>query len=300
LNVITGPSGAGKSTLIRYGLEAALNKAKETSLTHHFDENLELKIGQWKHIRLPNNFFECTELINVDQKAMHQSISSVPATVLGLMDVLRKKFSETKEAKNKKYCLSDFSFNGLGGCLMCQGKGMIQDDLFFLGKVEKICPECDGTRYQHKVQEITWNKKNLPQWLSTSIEECLFLLKSERQFQKVLSLCCRMGLGPLPLGIPTSSLSGGEAQRLRICAALSKSNKKIFCLLDEPTRGLSENDIGNLLESIFCLCQEGHTFTVVEHHELFQKYSQNLIVLGPKSGTHGGNIVERIVMISGS
>jgi excinuclease ABC subunit A len=298
LNVISGPSGAGKSTLIRFGLEAALDKLKEYKVTNNTDLDYDSKIGTWKNILIPNNFFQTTDIVSVEQKALHRTATSVPATILGLMDILRKNFAATKESKLSGFNLSDFSFNGAGSCEFCSGKGTIQEDLFFLGEVEKICPDCNGTRYRNEVLDIKWNGKNIYEWLSTSLNECKLKLGKQVGFGKAISLCCQLGLGHIPLGMATTSMSGGEAQRLRICAALAKSTKKIFCILDEPTRGLSEKDVGNLLDSLLRLSNEGHTFVIVEHHELFQTQAHHLIKLGPGSGAQGGKIVERILTVA--
>ena len=298
LNVICGPSGAGKSTIIRFGLESALEKLNDFNVTENNISDYDNKIGTWENIIVPKNFLTDTEIISVEQKALHRTSSSVPATVLGLMDLLRKNFAATKEAKSFGFNLSDFSFNGGGSCETCNGKGVIQEDLFFLGEVEKICPDCNGTRYRSDVLQVKWNGKNISEWLSTSLYECKLKLGKFTGFGKAIALCCQLGLGHLPLGLSTTSMSGGEAQRLRICAALSKSSKKIFCILDEPTRGLSEKDVGDLLESLLQLCFEGHTFVIVEHHELFQNQAHHLIHVGPGSGTHGGKIVERSLSIA--
>ncbi len=298
LNVISGPSGAGKSTLIRFGLEAALDKYKDFNVTKNTDPDYDSKIGTWKNILIPKDFFETTDIVSVEQKALHRTASSVPATLLGLMDILRKNFATTKDAKHSQFNLSDFSFNGAGSCESCNGKGTIQEDLFFLGEVEKICPDCNGTRYRNDVLEIKWNGKNIHEWLSTSLNECNLKLGKQAGFGKSISLCCQLGLGHIPLGMATTSMSGGEAQRLRICAALAKSSKKIFCILDEPTRGLSEKDIGNLLDSLLRLTIEGHTFVIVEHHELFQNQAHHLIKMGPGSGAQGGKIVERLLTVA--
>lgn len=293
MTVITGASGAGKTTLIQYGLDAALNKIKTYNLTNNQIIDYDGKIGTWEDIRVPKNFLNDYDIISVEQKALHRTSTSVPATVLGLMDLLRKNFALTQEAKINGFTASDFSFNGAGGCENCNGKGVIQEDLFFLGEVEKICPDCKGTRYRQDISTIKWQGKNIHEWLSTTLSECKKTLGTTTGFGKSLSFCCQLGLGHIPLGLTTTSMSGGEAQRLRLCAALTKSSQKIFCILDEPTRGLSEKDVGNLLESLLQLCDGGHTFIVVEHHELFQTQAHQLIKLGPGSGVEGGKIVER-------
>ena len=292
LNVITGPSGAGKSTLVNYGLQAALEKLEETGIKFNSESDSDACIGVWDDIHVPKNFFENNNSVIVEQRVLHRTITSVPATLLGLMDLLRKQFAQSSEAKQEGFSLSDFSFNGAGGCETCNGKGVVQDDLFFLGQVEKICPDCEGTRYKKEILKVNFRGKNIHQWLSSTFQECVTLLGRENGFGKPLFLACELGLGHISLGLPTSSMSGGEAQRLRICAALCKSSKKIFCILEEPTRGLSEKDIGQLLVCLLRLTRDGHTFVVVEHHEMFEQNADYLIKMGPGSGYYGGRILE--------
>lgn len=293
LNVITGPSGAGKSTIVTYGLQSALEKYELNGSTQNDILNLDAEIGIWDDLQFPKHFFSETELVSVEQKSMHRAITSVPATILGLMDLLRKYFSQTHEAKFNGFTASDFSFNGAGGCADCGGTGIVHEDLFYLGEVDKVCPTCQGKRYRDDVLEILWRGKNIAQWLNTSLQDCVTLLGREAGFAKPLHYACALGIGHLPLGMPTSSMSGGEAQRLRICAAIHKTVRKTFCILDEPTRGLSEHDIGNLLSTLLRLCRDGHTFVVVEHHPLFEDYAEHLIKMGPEGGTRGGRIIER-------
>jgi excinuclease ABC subunit A len=298
LNVITGNSGAGKSTLVKYGLQAALEKLIDTGITYHDDFDEDRQWGVWKKLICEKEFLNTHEIIMVEQKALHRTITSVPATLLGLMDLLRKHFSQTREAKQRGLGPSDFSFNGEGGCPTCSGKGIVQDDLFFLGQVEKVCPDCEGTRYKNEVSRVSYLGKNIHEWLNTTLEECSVTFGGERKWASSLKLACDLGLGHISLGMPTSTLSGGEAQRLRLCAALSKSEKKLFCILDEPTRGLSEKDVSHLIDVLLRLTQKGHTFVVVEHHELFQQQADYLIKMGPKSGINGGKIVGKIIQFS--
>lgn len=296
LNLITGPSGAGKSTLLNYGLRAALEKFEQTGIKDNTFFDTELKRGIWKALQVPKNFLDDYHLVNVKQSAAHRSIVSVPATYLGLMDIFRKHFSQTTTAKAMGLTPSEFSFNGRGGCVTCQGKGIIEEDLFFLGAVEKQCPDCHGMRYKKTSLNVTWLDKTIQEWLALSINEALPLLSKYPGFGKPLVLAKNLGLGYLPLGISTSSLSGGEMQRLRICASLSsKVNKKLFCLLDEPSRGLSEFDVGNLIESLVRLTHTGHTFVIVEHHELFKHYTHHILKLGPGGGVDGGRLIERTI-----
>lgn len=293
LTVIGGPSGAGKSTLVHSGLEAALDWCAETG--QHSNDRLDADEGRgiWNQLRLPKNFFESFDVVSVEQKAMHRTITSVPATVLGLMDGLRKQFAQTPEAKSLDLMASDFSFNGAGACEECGGKGFIREDLFFLGEVDKQCPDCRGARYRRDVLKVRWKGKTIQQWLETSLDDCSVALSMETGFSKSLNLAVRLGLGHLPLGVPTTFMSGGEAQRLRLTSALTKGSKRLFCILDEPTRGLSEKDVGQLLNTLRSLTDQGHTFVVVEHHKAFQDFANQLILLGPGSGLDGGRVVQR-------
>jgi len=293
LTVVGGPSGAGKSTLVHGGLEAALDWYSETGQVSNDRIDLDEGRGQWREIIFTKDFLESHDVVSVEQRAMHRTITSVPATVLGLMDGLRKQFAATPEAKQNDLMASDFSFNGAGACEECGGKGFLREDLFFLGEVDKECPECRGARYRRDVLLARWRGKTIQEWLETSLDDCYLSLGQETGFAKPLEIAVRLGLGHLPLGVPTTFISGGEAQRLRLCAALTKGSRRLFCLLDEPTRGLSERDVGQLLKTLQDLTRQGHTFVVVEHHQAFQDFADQLLMLGPGSGTEGGRVVRR-------
>jgi excinuclease ABC subunit A len=300
LTVIAGPSGAGKTTLLRAGLDQALQQFFETKRTTSRSSDIDEQKGCWEAIELPAALQQSGELIAVDQRAAYRSIASVPATMLGVMDDLRKLFANTMEANELGLGPSDFSFNGAGACPACEGRGATKDNLFFLGEIEKTCDACQGQRYRSEVLSVRFRGKNIAQWLATSMSECL----AESLFgrpqggirqpaRESLELCQRLGLGHLPLGIPSSQISGGEAQRLRIAAALSKRSARLICLIDEPSRGLSEQDVANLIEAFQDLCQSGHTIVVVEHHSRFQQAADQLVIMGPGAGSEGGQICER-------
>lgn len=296
LTVITGPSGAGKSTLVQYGLAAALELLEDHGKLSNSDADIDNGLGVWDKLRAPAQFLKNHAVVSVKQKAMHRSITSVVATVLGLMDELRKQFASTEDAREFGLTASDFSFNGGGACETCDGRGFIKEDLFFLGEVEKECPDCHGRRYRDEVLEIQWNGKNISEWLSTNLKQCMSALRQYPKLASTLYLANQLGLGHLPLGAATSEISGGEAQRLRLCSALSAGETKVFCILDEPSRGLSEKDVGDLIITLLALCSQGHTFVIVEHHELFRKFSHQLISMGPGAGIHGGRIIKREVL----
>ncbi len=294
LTVFSGPSGAGKSTLLGAGLDKALRLFLEMGVAHCHNPDVDEKRGRWENLSVPDKLLRKLELVSVEQGAMHRTVTSVPATVLGLMDELRRLFAATSEAKERGLGPSDFSFNGKGGCEVCGGRGFVKDDLFFLGEVEKVCEECNGARYRKDVLEVRFKGKNIAQWLDTSLDECV----SESLLPKrneLLNLCSQLGLGQLPLGLPTPQMSGGESQRLRIAAALCKRQNQLVCLLDEPSRGLSEKDVGRLIATLQALTRKGHTVVVVEHHSAFQEAADQLLRMGPGSGADGGQICERWV-----
>jgi excinuclease ABC subunit A len=295
LSVITGPSGAGKSTLLHMGLEAALNLAKEHGQLSNPTPDIGELRGAWKGLLLPTNFFQTTSLIALEQNATHRSISSVIATSLGIMDFIRRQFAQSEDALRNNMSSSEFSFNSTGACENCDGKGEIPQDLFFLGEVKKACPNCAGTRFRASSLRPKWMNRNIAEWMSTTIDECLVHWDPFPLPRKQLRVAADLGLGYLPIGTSTSSLSGGELQRLRIAAALSQSTKKMLALLDEPTRGLSESDASKLLHTLLKLTRLGHTFVVVEHHALFCENAHQLLVMGPGGGQKGGQIIETLV-----
>ncbi len=300
LTVISGPSGAGKSTLLHMGIDAALDLAREHQRFSNTNSDIDRRIGTWEKFHIPKNFFETTEIVSIEQKAAHRSIASIIATNLGIMDFIRRQFAQSDDAKRYNLSASDFSFNSTGSCTTCSGKGTLDEDLFFLGEVKKQCPDCNGSRFCAGSLKAQWMGRNVAEWLSTTIDECLSYWDPFPAARKQLRFAADIGLGYLTIGTPTSELSGGELQRLRIASALSAPGKKMFCLLDEPTRGLSEADIGNLLQTILRLTGFGHTFVVVEHHELFCEKAHQHIVMGPHGGSGGGRIVQTLVRLENS
>lgn len=297
MTVISGPSGAGKSTVLACGLDQALRLALELGQFSCAVPDGDEGRGMWTSFSIPSRLIGHLQHVSVEQKAMHRTVTSVPATVLGLMDDLRRLFAGTEDARMQGLTASDFSFNGGGSCPECGGRGFIKEDLFFLGEVEKGCEECGATRYRKDVLMVTFKGRTIAEWMATSLAECAeeALIPSR---QKTFQLCVDLGLGQLPLGMPTTQISGGESQRLRIAAALAKKAGSLICLLDEPSRGLSEQDIGRMLGSLRQLCNDGHTLVVVEHHEAFHQAADQLLEMGPGSGTEGGRIVRREVSSS--
>jgi excinuclease ABC subunit A len=210
LTVITGPSGAGKSTVLRAGLEGALSLYQSDGATSSNDSDVDEGRGRWLDFYVPKSLREFV-LVAVAQKAMHRSIASVPATILGVMDDLRKRFAATNDARERGLGPSDFTFNGAGACNSCEGRGVLRDDLFFLGEVEKTCEDCQGQRYRSDVLEVAYKGHSIAQVLAQSMADCLrdglfgipgVGATSGSLF--ALQLAVQLGLGHLPLGIPSS------------------------------------------------------------------------------------------------
>jgi excinuclease ABC subunit A len=292
ITLIGGPSGSGKSSLLSAGLEAALEKG-ELGIYSSQEPDLDELVGTWENFYLPDDFYKEYEVVTLSQRAGQKSISSVPVTILGVFTPIRELYARTEAASDMDLSSSHFSFNGLGACAKCGGNGVVKEDLFYLGESEKTCPQCNGTRYQSFIDQCVWNGLNIVQILSKTIDQALEVFSSKPAILKPLRVAQSLGLGYLPLGCASSSLSGGEIQRLRMAALLSGSKKKMFCICDEPSRGLSDADIVNLTKMFFTLSKEGHTFVLAEHHELFDILCHQKISLGPKSGVQGGRIVER-------
>jgi excinuclease ABC subunit A len=291
LTVITGPSGAGKSILATFGMARALEVAADSGRTSNNDCDLDRGQGVWRELLLPKNFFKTHEVIAIGQTPLHRSTTSVVATVLDILDPLRRQFAQTDRAAALDLDASHFSFNSAGACSTCKGKGVIQDDLFFLGEVERDCPDCHRARYAPKTLQVAWKGRNIRDWLNLTIAEFEAEAPLPTATRRSLVLARDMGLGYLPLSLPTTMLSGGEAQRLRIAARLACGEKRLVCIIDEPTRGLSEFDVKQLLDTMIPLCKNGHTFLIVEHHQQFLERADILVQMGPGCGRHGGTIV---------
>jgi excinuclease ABC subunit A len=276
------------------------------------------------------------ELVSLDQDSMHSSISSIPATILGFMDTLRNFFAkhavsqgyiEVVDKKRKKSKLekdraellnitkmlgygdfvdpSLFSFNSIGKCVECKGRGFIEDNLFYLGSVEKVCEFCQGKRFGPKTLSYTYQGYTIADILDQPMEDLLeYKLPLGTSFTAMIQLIKKLDIGHIPFGIPSSQLSGGELQRLKIASKLlntktSKKNKdkKLLCILDEPTKGLSEKNVAQLLTCLLELTEQGHTFVVVEHHPLFVAHGHNIAHMGPGSGSLGGQVIKQSTVV---
>ncbi len=281
LTVVTGVSGSGKSTLVNDILAAAaarkLNGAKIIPGQHRHLEHLE--------------FFE--KLVQVDQEPIGRSPRSNPATYTKLLDLLRDLYAQVPLAKVRGYKASRFSFNVRGGrCERCQGDGVIKLDMQFMADAYAPCPSCAGRRFNRETLEILFHGKSIADVLNLTVREAITLFRNIPRVLDKLATLDAVGLGYLKLGQPATTLSGGEAQRLKLSLELSKRQQGgTLYILDEPTTGLHWVDIQNLMDLLFKLRDQGNTVIVIEHNLDVINLADWLIDLGPGGGNAGGELV---------
>jgi len=233
------------------------------------------------------------KIIFIDQKPFGRSPRSNPATYTGLSDVIRNLFAEQKEAKAAKLTRSHFSFAVKGGrCEDCGGAGVKQIGMHFLGNVEIPCETCNGKRFQNHVLKVKYKDKSIYDVLELSFDEALAFFNDEPKALKYIEQLCKLGLGYVKLGQPSTSLSGGEAQRVKLASELVKSTKnEALFILDEPANGLHAYDVSVLVKALRGLTKNGHTLVAIEHDLRFLSQSDHIVELGPESGDTGGNVV---------
>jgi len=281
LNLITGVSGSGKSTLIYEILYKALTKKINKS---------NITPGKHKELKLEK---EVDKVIVIDQSPIGKTPRSNPATYTKVFDEIRKIFSETKEAKLRGYKQGRFSFNVKGGrCEACQGDGLIKIEMNFLPDVYVECEECKGTRYNNETLEVTYKEKNISQVLNMTVIEALELFKNIPAIKNKLETLVKVGLEYIKLGQSSVTLSGGEAQRIKLTRELAKrSTGNTIYLLDEPTTGLHFEDVKKLIKVLNDLVDKGNTIIVIEHNLDVIKSADFILDLGPDGGDGGGEIV---------
>jgi len=280
LTVVTGVSGSGKSTLVHDVLYKALAARRVGGSVKEFCERLE-------------GDSEIREVVIVDQSPIGRTPRSNPATYLKAFDAIRDVFAETPDAKRRGYAAGHFSFNVPGGrCETCQGDGTVTVEMQFLADVELICEECRGTRFKSGVLEVRYHGKNIHEVLQLTVREALAFFVNVPKIVGKLRVLNEMGLGYLRLGQSATTLSGGEAQRLKLAAHLSRTdNEGILYILDEPTTGLHFDDIAKLLSAFRKLLEGGASLLVIEHNLDVIKSADWLIDLGPEGGDQGGKII---------
>ncbi len=281
LTCVTGVSGSGKSTLVNDVLAAAaarkLNGSKAIPGKHRHIENLD--------------FFE--KLVQVDQEPIGRSPRSNPATYTKLLDLLRDLFAQVPLAKVRGYKASRFSFNVRGGrCERCQGDGVIKLDMQFMADAYAPCPSCGGRRFNRETLEVLFHGKSIADVLDMSVREAMGLFRNIPRIMDKLETLNAVGLGYLTLGQSATTLSGGEAQRIKLSLELSKRQQgQTLYILDEPTTGLHWADIQNLMDLLFKLRDAGNTVIVIEHNLDVIHLADWIIDLGPGGGSAGGEIV---------
>ena len=278
---VTGVSGSGKSSLVNEilykGVASVTNKLQE-------------KPGAHKEIRGIENF---DKVIDIDQSPIGRTPRSNPATYTGMFDPIRDLFAQMPEAKMRGYQKGRFSFNVKGGrCEACRGDGITKVEMHFLPDVYVPCEVCGGARYNHETLEVKYKGKNISEVLEMSVTEALPFFENHRSIEKYLQTLDDVGLGYIKLGQPSTQLSGGEAQRIKLATELSKkSTGKTLYILDEPTTGLHFADVEKLMYVLNRLADEGNTVVVIEHNLDVIKCADHIIDLGPEGGSGGGTIV---------
>ncbi|MGO1885399.1 MAG: excinuclease ABC subunit UvrA, partial [Citricoccus sp.] len=281
LTAVTGVSGSGKSTLVN----EILYKVLANQLNH-------AKNVPGRHKRV-NGLEHLDKVVHVDQSPIGRTPRSNPATYTGVFDTIRKLFADTQEAKVRGYQPGRFSFNIKGGrCESCSGDGTLKIEMNFLPDVYVPCEVCHGARYNRETLEVHYKGKNIAEVLQMPIEEAAGFFSAYTKISRYLDTLVDVGLGYVKLGQPATTLSGGEAQRVKLAAELQKrSNGRTIYVLDEPTTGLHFEDIRKLLGVLQSLVDKGNTVITIEHNLDVIKSADHVIDLGPEGGSGGGSIV---------
>jgi excinuclease ABC subunit A len=295
LVAVTGVSGAGKSSLINGILQPALRR----KLLGSFDQ-----VG--RHAGL-TGIDAIDKVIDIDQKPIGRTPRSNPATYTKAFDAIREVFAQTPEARASGYLPGRFSFNVRGGrCEACEGDGVRQVEMHFLPDVYVTCEVCRGRRYNEATLRVKWKDRSIADLLETSVSEALGLFEHHRVLRGILQTLEDVGLGYIALGQSATTLSGGEAQRIKLSRELAKRDTgRTLYLLDEPTTGLHFDDVRKLLAVLGRLVASGNTVLVIEHNLDVVKTADYVIDLGPEGGARGGQVVaagtpEEVARVAGS
>ena len=280
-NCVTGVSGSGKSTLV--------NEILYKSLARDINRSNE-KPGKCEKILGIKNI---DKIINIDQSPIGRTPRSNPATYTGVFDTIRDIFAGTNEAKMRGYSKGRFSFNVEGGrCEACQGDGVIKIEMNFLPDIYVPCEVCNGKRYNRETLEVRYKDKTISDVLNMTVEEAIDFFSNIPKIKNKIQALKDVGLGYIKLGQPSTTLSGGEAQRVKLATELSKRpTGKTLYILDEPTTGLHVDDVSRLIDILQRLVDTGNTIIVIEHNLDLIKTADHIIDLGPEGGENGGEVV---------
>ena len=298
LSVVSGVSGSGKTTLVKQILYPALKK--------HFGEGMKVAPGAFNE--LVGDMDALTGVEMVSQSPIGKSSRSNPVTYVKAYDAIRDLMSKQQLAKIRGYKPKHFSFNVEGGrCENCKGEGETIVEMQFLADIKLECEDCKGRRFKHEVLEVNFKGKNIYDILSLTVDEAIEFFENQKDVLTKIKPLQSVGLGYVQLGQSSSTLSGGEAQRVKLASFLNKKGKSehIFFIFDEPTTGLHFHDIQKLLDALQALVEKGHSVLVVEHNMEVIKSADWVIDLGPEGGKGGGNLVyqgtpEGLSMVEGS
>jgi excinuclease ABC subunit A len=292
---ITGVSGSGKSTLVHDVLYAGVKKKRGEWNSH---------VGIFKEITGAD---KVDDVVLVDQSPIGRTPRSNPVTYIKAYDAIREVFAATQAAKTKGFNSSHFSFNVPGGrCETCQGSGTVTIEMQFLADVELTCEDCRGTRFRDEILAVKHKGKNIAEVLEMTVREAIIFFKDVKKLVSRLKVLDAVGLGYLRLGQSATTLSGGEAQRVKLATHLAqKTNEKTLFIFDEPTTGLHFDDINKLLGAFRALIESGASLVVIEHNLDVIKTADHVIDLGPEGGIGGGEVVatgtpEQIAKIAAS
>ena len=274
-------SGSGKSTLVNEILYKATTKKLNKS---------RVRPGNHKEILGIENV---DKVINIDQSPIGRTPRSNPATYTGVFDMIRDLFASTNEAKARGYKKGRFSFNVKGGrCEACKGDGILKIEMFFLPDVYVPCEVCKGERYNRETLQVKYKDKSIADVLEMNVEEALEFFENIPSIKRKLETLMDVGLSYIKLGQPSTQLSGGEAQRIKLATELSKRpTGKTLYILDEPTTGLHSEDVRKLIEVLQRLTDTGNSIVVIEHNLDVIKTADHIIDLGPEGGNRGGTII---------
>lgn len=282
--VVTGVSGSGKTTLIKHILYPGVKR--------HLGENTAIKLGD--HDQFTGDLSRIGQVELINQKPIGKSSRSNPVTYVKAYDAIRKLMTAQHLSKVRGYAAKHFSFNVDGGrCDNCKGEGEITVEMQFLADVKLLCEDCQGRRFKHEVLEVKYNGKNIHDILDLSIEESIDFFQDQKEIINKIRPLFDVGLGYVKLGQSSNTLSGGEAQRVKLASYLGKEAKEqqILFIFDEPTTGLHFHDINKLLYAMNALVECGHSVIVVEHNIEVIKSADWVIDLGPEGGVNGGHLV---------